>query len=295
MKFLLIILLSISCSSKKIKDSSKIIPTNESFKKSKSLRNSDVPDFYSTSVKTMYPALEEETLDRHTPDEIKALNSSSDPLVEISIKCRSQDFGSGYQIAANKFNEYQKVAAYWNVIANCHLDQGSFRKALLFYNKALEVAPNYVPALNNIGVMYTRQGQNQKALVAFERANKQSKFSKTPRYNLAKIYLIHGLSEQASIVFQSLLNSSPSDVDLLNSTANAYFLMSDYNRALTYYQRIPQTEWKRAEIGLNLALTLKKLNKKKEAVQVFALVKSPTASNHRNYYNVIKNQIGEAE
>lgn len=295
MRYILLSLLFVwGCSSTKDK-SSNVNVANDSFKKTKPLTNKDVKDFYQGNVESLNPALQDETLDRFTADELKALDTSSDPLMEISVRCSRKDFDEAFAVAARFYNQYQRVAAYWNQVANCHLNQGSFRKALLFYNKSLEVTPNYVPALNNIGVMYSRQGQEQKALVAFERANRESKFSKTPRYNLAKLYLAYGLAELALPIFESLLNKAPQDVDILNATGTCYFLLSDYNRAISTYQKIPQSEWSRAEVGLNIAFTYNKLGKRDNASKVFDMVKEPKNSNLKKYYAVIEKQLGAKE
>ena len=294
--FLLLLVVACSSADKSGKNTSapdKV--TNSSFKKEKALSPSEVKDFYVDSTKSLNPALQDETLDRLNKEELSQVNTDTDPLVEMSVLCANKEFSKAFKIASKSFNSYQKVPQYWNLVANCHLNDKSYRKALLFYNKALEVKPNYVPALNNIGVMYSRQGQDQKALVAFERANKQSKFSKTPRYNLAKLYLTYGLAESAQPLFMSLLNEAPQDVDLLNAVASTYYLMSDYRTALSYYQRIPQSEWKRAEIGLNLAVTLKKTGKAKEAGQVFDIVSKPGNSDLKRYYSVVEAQLGDAE
>ncbi|WPU65743.1 tetratricopeptide repeat protein [Peredibacter starrii] len=296
MKLILLPLLLIAaCSTTKEKapTSAPANVSNEAFKKEKPLSNSEISDYYQGNAKSLNPALLDETLDRMTPEELAKLNVAADPLMDISVRCGQRDFEGAFAIAGKNFNKYQKVAQYWNLVANCHLNQGSHRKALLFYNKALEVTPNYVPALNNIGVLYSRQGLDQKALVAFERANKQSKFSKTPRYNLAKLYLTYGLAEQAQPLFLSLLNGSPKDVDILNAVGSTYFLMSDYNRALSYYQQIPRSEWDRAEIGLNVAYTYKKVGKAAEAQKIFSGIKDPSSANLRRYYSAIESQLGE--
>lgn len=294
MKFILLALFLIGCSSAPEKKA-KTVPdtiTNESFKKDKPLSNREISDFYQGNAKSLSPALQDETLDRYSESELSQINTAGDPLLEISLLCSRGNFDQAFAVAAKSFDRYQKVATYWNQVANCHLNSGSYRKALLFYNKALEVSPNYVPALNNIGVMYARQGQDQKALVAFERANKIGKFSKTPRYNLAKLYLTYGLSNSALPVFESLLREAPGDVDILNAVASSYFLEADYQRALAYYNKIPQTEWKRAEIGLNLAWTLKNAGRNNDARQVFNMVSKPSSENLRRYYGVVEGHLG---
>ncbi len=295
MKFLLPLLLLAACSSTPDK-SGKTAPdkiTNQSFKKEAPLRNNQVTDYYQGGTKTLKPALQDETLDRYSKDELAKLKTTNDPLLKMSLLCSVKDYDDAFTLASKIFDRYQKVAAYWNQVANCHLNSGSQRKALLFYNKALEVDRDYVPALNNIGVMYSRQGQDQKALVAFERASKEGKFSKTPRYNLAKMYLTYGLTNTALPIFESLLNSSPGDIDLLNAVATSYFLEANYSKALSYYDKIPQGEWDKAEIGLNLALTLKNANRLKEAKQVFDMVSKPSSRELRKYYSVVEDQLGD--
>jgi tetratricopeptide (TPR) repeat protein len=295
--FLLIGFLTLAaCSTTKVQDSkpenkSDSI-TKESFKKEKALTNAEVSDYY-PGAKTLNPALQDETLDRYSVDELAKISGIGEPLMEISIRCSKKDYDQAFAVASKAFNRYQKIPAYWNLIGNCHLNQGSQRKALLFYNKALEVSPGYVPALNNIGVMYSRQGEDQKALVAFERANKQSPFSKTPRYNLARLYLSYGLADSALPLFQGMLNDSPNDIDLLNAVANCYFILSDYQKAAGYFSRIPTGLYERAEIGLNFALTLKKQGNNGEATKIFQSIEKPKSKELRDYYATVGNQLGD--
>jgi tetratricopeptide (TPR) repeat protein len=297
MKVLILLIIFAGCSSKPNKTSLKTpeTVTKEDFKRERALKKSEVDDFYKGNTATLSPALQDETIDRFSQSELKNVETAGDPLLEISLRCAKKDFNGAFSVASKNFDRYQKIATYWNLLANCHLDQGSDRKALLFYNKALEVNKNYVPALNNIGVMYSRQGQSQKALVAFERASKKGRFSKTPRYNLAKLYLTYGLAESALPIFQGLLNEAQNDIDILNAVASAHFLMSDYSSAISYYQKIPQKEWSKPEIGLNLAMTLKKSGKAKDAVKVFDLVDKPASPSLKNYYAVVKAKLGDAE
>ena len=267
----------------------------ETFTKQKPLKNSEVADYYAGNQASLNPALSDETIDRSSAEEIAQLADTKDPLLEISIRCARGDFKTAFTVASRSFDKYQRVAPYWNLIANCHLYQGYYRKALLFYNKAIEVKPDYVPALNNIGVMYSRQGLNQKALVAFERANKASKFAKTPRYNLAKLYLTYGMAELARPIFMSLSAASEQDVDLLNAVAATHFLLGDYESALNSFDKIPKPHWSKAEIGLNIAVTLEKLGKSDEAEQVFSGIEKPKSAELSKYYASVRKHLGETK
>lgn len=297
---LLVLLSLVACSSGPSSRGTDIEPgpapdnvSKESFKKDRVLAASEVSDYYvEQPSKAQSPALQDETLDRYSVDEIELLADTKDPLVEIALRCSKKDYNNAFAAAAKSFNRYQKIPAYWNLIANCHLNQGSSRKALLFYNKALEVSPGYVPALNNIGVLYSRQGDDQKALVAFEKANKTSRFAKTPRYNLARMYLTYGLSEQALPLFQGLLNESSQDVDLINAVANCHFMNGDYDKAQSQFSRLPASVLSRAEIGLNYAATLKKLGKDQQAQKVYSDIDKPKSQTLKDYYSSVGSQLG---
>jgi tetratricopeptide (TPR) repeat protein len=297
MKYIFLLLLIASCSTNPGNRSKE--PTLKSappkLKNEKPLLNSQVRDFYQATTTTLSPALQDETLDRFNKNELNTITGGDDPLLEVALKCIKGDFKTGFQLASESFFRYQKIAAYWNQIANCHLNAGSQRKALLFYNKALEVSPDYVPALNNIGVMYSRMGQDQKALIAFERAASRGRFSKTPKYNLARLYLTYGLVEIAISHFESLLSDSTGDVDILNALGTAYFMLSDYKKALTYFQLIPQNLWSKSEYGLNISLTFQKLGKKDQAEKIYSLIESPQNENLKRYMLSVKKLIGASE
>lgn len=289
-----VLILLVSCSSQK-KDEKEFSANSSGklFKKQKPLKLNEVPDFYLPTVKSLNPALADETLDRFSGDELSKMSDSPDPLIQISILCSNNNFDSAFKVASKVFDAYQKIPQYWNLVANCHLNQGSSRKALLFYNKALEVSANYVPALNNIGVMYSRQGQEQKALVAFERASKFSKFSKTPRYNLAKLYLSYGLVDLAQPIFEGLLNSSSKDVDLLNALATCYFLNSNYQKSVSLFEKIPKEYWSNPEIGLNFSISLKKVNRLKDAKTLLSNIRTPDTDSLKRYYRIVESKLGE--
>ncbi len=296
MKHLIPLLIIAACSSapeKKTTAPADAAPA-QTFQKEKPLANSQVADFYTAATSATTPALQDETLDRYSEKDLERINTANDPLLEISVRCSRREFSEAFKVASSAFHRYQKVGAYWNQVANCHLNSGASRKALLFYNKALEVSPNYVPALNNIGVMYSRQGQDQKALVAFERANREARFAKTPRYNLARLYLTYGLADAALPLFQGLLTQAPTDIDLLTAVATAHFILADYPKALETFQAIPRPSWSRAEVGLNLSLTLQKLGDKAQAQKVFDSVAEPKALSLQRYYVTVRSKLGGA-
>lgn len=268
--------------------------SNASFKKEKPLAFGANSDYYSRQeIQAENPGLMDETIDRLNLDELEKLDTKGDEILDLAITCaKGKVKDSSKQIDA-LYQKYQNYPSYWTQVANCYLKQDQSRKAVLYYNKALELSASYAPALNNIGVLYFNQGQVQKALVAFERANQSSRFAKTPRLNLAKIYLSYGLAEQAKPILNGLLTQSPNDTDLIIALGNVYFIEGQYQESLKYFFRTDQKAWVDPTIGLNISYALFKLNKKKDATDLFKKIDKPKHVSLIKKYEEVRSLIGE--
>lgn len=267
--------------------------SNEAFKKERPLIFGAGNDYYASDLKVENPGLQDETIDRLNSDELNQIDPKSDELLGLAVVCAKGDKDDSRKLIDSLYQKYQNYPSYWTQVANCYLKQNEYRKALLYFNKALEISPSYTPALNNIGVLYYRQGQEQKAFVAFERAGKSSRFSKTPRLNLAKLYLSFGLADQAFPIVNGLVNQSPNDNDLIVTLGNVYFLKAQYQDALKQFFRLDQKLWSQADIGLNVSYSLYKVGKKKDAENVLDKIDKPKDSSLKTYYEEMKSLIGE--
>lgn len=296
--FLLTTFVFVSCSTTHKKDVDPMKTeldsiSNKDFKKESPIEKNQIKDYFIYNQQVLEnPILKDETLGRLTSDEVKEFEKSKDPLVSMAYLCTRRQFKEAYTVAAKHYDRFQKVPAYWNQLGICYLEQKEERKALLYFNKALEAEKDYVPTLNNFGVMYTRQGQNQKAIVAFEKASQIGKFSKTPRYNLARLYLEYGLSEKALPILQSLSNQSQADIGVTNSIATAYLMQGDHQTALRFYKQLSPKIWKRAEVGVNIAFAYHLAGSNKDAVKVFKDITKPKHKEIKDYYYLMAQKIG---
>ncbi len=293
MKILILLIVMWGCSStsKKVATTdpaADIKLSNQDFKKTNPVAYSPSQDQYLTSQGS---ALGTETLSQLDSNAINNASNEKDPMSAMMARCYKGDFENALKIADAIFNSYQKHPSYWNQLGSCHLLKGNERKALLFYNKSLEVKSNYAPALNNIGVIYKRNGQDQKAHVAFEKASKSSRFAKTPRYNLAYLYLHNGIAEKALTLFSSLLNDYPSEVEIIIGAANSSALTGRWSEALDLFMRVPDQYRSRSDVGLNMSLAAYQANKKELARQILSRTKVSDAD--RNYSAKLSQVIGE--
>ncbi|MBY0516742.1 MAG: tetratricopeptide repeat protein [Bacteriovoracaceae bacterium] len=262
------------------------------FKKNKPLSYNASEDYYQAPKgATQSNALYQESAGKSNNTELQQITNGKDQLASMMVLCYKKSFAEAFSIADQLFASHAKIPTYWNQVATCHLLQGNERKALLFYNKALEVTPKYVPALNNIGVIYNKNSQDQKAQVALQRAFEQGKFAKTPRFNLANLLLNYGLGEKALRLFKGLSDESPGDAEVRAGLATSYVFLSRWDEAWEQFNAIPDSKRKESRIGLNMALTAHQLGKSELAKDI--LGRTNVESSDKSYAASLRRIIGE--
>lgn len=295
MKNILIILTSIlitSCASSPVTtsydDVNKI--KEDDFKPVKQVRYKKSDDKLNNVESEFSAALNEESLER-----VFRYDGSVDskgPLGEISTFCYQNKFTEA-ELLIKQYNKmYLKNPIFWNHVGTCFLLKGERRKALLFFNKALSFKSNYAPALNNLGVMYMKEKDYSRALVAFKRARKSTDFSKTPRFNLSNLYLNFGLYDKVITHASTLDEENLKDVDVLNMLGTAYLMKNDFKSAIKFFSRIDSDYLVKGRFGINYSLALFLNGNKEKAINSFNDIDEKMNSNWNKYYRSVKNLLG---
>ncbi|WP_331351329.1 tetratricopeptide repeat protein [Cellvibrio sp. UBA7671] len=114
-------------------------------------------------------------------------------------------------------------------------------EAILNYKKVLDLTPDNVMAINNMGASYLFLGDFENAIPAFEKALALSP-SSAAFSNLGTAYYYLGFFSKAVEYYQKAIDLSPSDVSNLNDIADAYYfidgkkdLSHDYRKRVKFY------------------------------------------------------------
>jgi len=233
--------------------------------------------------------LSKETLDFNNIEGIN-LNKNYDLMMDLSLACRKKDFVKFNQLRSEGWVTYKKNAGWWNIMGICSYMQNRLRMALIFFNKSLEINPKYVPALNNIGVVFYGRGEYAKAFSLFDQAYRQSSFSVVPRLNLLAINLNFYHFEKANTL---LATSKEVSADYTKGvTAYMALVQGDYFKAVEIYESMSDSELYKSEFVLGYVVALKFSGDIAMAKKVFQNLKQPYFNKQsKEYYDQVRNLL----
>jgi tetratricopeptide (TPR) repeat protein len=120
--------------------------------------------------------------------------------------------------------------------------KGDLDKAERHLEKAIEIAPDFEEALNDLGTIYHRRKQYAEAAVLFERALNINPESVTARVNLGGVLIALQQYERALAENLRVLANRPNDA-LANGQAGLSLLgMNRYEEAIPHFQQAKQSD-----------------------------------------------------
>lgn len=289
---LILLLLTVGCASNSVKDQNiKDLDnvTNKDFVKETISRYQSSDDSFKVKPGKKFVLSDEAILDNNQiEDEIDGDKPKINPIDQILVNCLNKNYKKAFEIVEINTDKYKTHPSYWNQVGTCFLLKKEYRKAILYFNKSLEFKPNYSPALNNIGVMYRRMGDDQKAEVAFDSATKSSPYAKTPRFNLAQIYLEYGLSGNARTHLNVLVKAG-GDSTVYNSMAVSYLMEDNLVSAGSYFSKIKIDDFEKPEFGINYVSYLIRIKKLEKAKDILGDIEIDKKSKYfRTYSKLLK-------
>ncbi len=213
-------------------------------------------DYITHAHSTLFPLLSDESMERYTEGEKENIEEKSNELDKLMALCHLKKSKEAFELADNIYLKNSENPIYWNSVGLCFFYQQDYRKAQLYFNKALGKEKNYAPAMNNIGVLYRMKNEDQKALEAFKTAKIYNRFSQTPKFNIAQLYLEYGLIDKAFSEFIRMKKMAPNDMDVRAALATAYLLKKEFRQAVNEFESLPEKIQEREDVVINYALSL---------------------------------------
>lgn len=124
-----------------------------------------------------------------------------------------------------------------NNLAVLYLQSGNYSKAIPYLEKIASLSTQHKVAYIYLGQIYTKLGDNKKAIFYFKKALKETTLQRLTEgvdiyYLLAVSYeKNHNYTHITEEITEKIINSSPQRDDLLFIRANAYFQLHNYENA----------------------------------------------------------------
>lgn len=167
-----------------------------------------------------------------------------DPSAKISYYIgRSQYEQDNYGEAIKTLNQAAKEdptnAEIPYMIAHSYADMMNYKQAISYFQKAVELNPKQAYWTYELGLICYAMHDDKNALkYIIEAGEKGYKRDNDYLENLGIAYLNTGNLDQGVAILGEILKKKPSDLNILNMVAEAYYYKGKYQQAIDYWDQV---------------------------------------------------------
>ena len=129
-----------------------------------------------------------------------------------------------------------------------------------YYNKVLELDPKHLSANNNLGAIFQKLGDPQKAKEYFEKVIKINPNYVSAHNNLGNIFQKLGDLQKAKDCYDKAIELNPNYTDAYYNQGNIYKELGEYQKAKEYFEKVIKINPNYADAHNQLLKSLFKLN-----------------------------------
>jgi Flp pilus assembly protein TadD len=148
-------------------------------------------------------------------------------------------------------------------------EQGRSEEAIAEFQKALEIAPNYVSALLDLGIEVWKQGKTDEAITLFKKAISVNPGYSDSYFNLGTAYDSQGDYPAAVAQYTKALELNPMNLEAHVNLGNILAHSGSYEEALKHYRTVLSVNPLQIEARVNLATSLLKLGDRQAAIEQY--------------------------
>jgi len=155
------------------------------------------------------------------------------------------------------------------LLANISTKNRDFIKTKKFLNEAIDMQPNNVSVLNNLGTVCKELGETKNAVKYYKQAIKIDPNNANAYYNLGAICYDLKQSKEAKVYLQKTTELQPSFALPFFVLGNLYADSKEYENAINNYQKAITINYNLVSAHNNLGLVYKTLNDFEKAINCY--------------------------
>ena len=197
---------------------------------------------------------------------------------------------SGHELVAR----YPDSSMLENILGVLYAALKQFEDALLHYDNALRIKPDYPEALNNKGNTLNELGNYNDALGCFENALRKMPGYAEAHNNLGSLLHSMGELEKAQGYYQNAIDLKPDYVEAYNNLGNVCADLNQHTLALQYFAKALRIDPNFVQAYNSIGHTLRLLGRPADAITSFekAIARRPVYAEAYNGLGATLNDMG---
>jgi Flp pilus assembly protein TadD len=151
---------------------------------------------------------------------------------------------------------------------------GKLNEAILHYEQAIALRPNFAQAQNNLGNVLQELGRRDEAILHYERALAADADYAEAHMNLGNVLAAVGRYDDAMRHFETALALKPFYADAQMNLGNLLQILNRDEDAIDRYEKALSLKPDSAEAHMNLAIALRALGRNDEATQRYEMARA---------------------
>ncbi|MGB5030023.1 MAG: tetratricopeptide repeat protein [Chitinophagaceae bacterium] len=158
------------------------------------------------------------------------------------------------------------------MIARSYADMMNYKLAIPYFKKAIELDPKQSYWVYELGLICYAMHDDKNALkYILEAGDKGYKKDNDYLENLGIAYLNVGQLDSGVVMLNEILKRKPSDLNILNMVAEAYYYKAKYNQAIEYWDRVLEYDKENASALYMIGMSYQKKGGKENTEKGIAL------------------------
>ena len=193
-------------------------------------------------------------------------------------------------------NENLAIKEAFDLAVQNHLNN-NLQDAHNYYQKVLALDPNYINALNNLGVIFQRLGKKQRAKECYEKVIKINPTYADANYNLGNIFQELGDDQKAKDCFEKTIEIDPNYVNALNNLGVVFKALKEYQKSINCFEKIIKINPNDEDVHNNLGGVFQRLGENQKAKSYYerAIIINPNHTYALNNLGGVFRDLGEPQ
>lgn len=190
-------------------------------------------------------------------------NSGVDDIRRGNLDKAVEKFQLTIEILPQRIDGYKNLAYTYTQVQQDSL-------AIETYKKAIQIDPNDMELHTFLGILYYRNKMYEQSIAAFQpiltKGDPKSKAYSEALYYTAYSYDLLGQSEKAIETYNSALQASPDDKDLIFNLGRLYYMQTNYEKAIEYFGKVLAADSTDFDANIHIGNSYIQLKKFKESL-----------------------------